>query len=105
MKLTSLPYQPYEVMGEIYGKISALNFKSPIKTIKVENVNKNNGLKDLTLVITNETRVYKNLTGKTPEKEPMLLTDTALMVGQGVTVVYLRDEVKSRALFITITKE
>lgn len=89
------------IIGEIYGKISALNLKSPIKTVEVTNRDKDSPMKKLTLVISPDTRIAKNI-GK---QEPMALPKEALKDGQEVTAVYSRSEFKAEALFITITKE
>jgi hypothetical protein len=89
------------VTGEIYGKITSLNLKSPIKTIEIANRDKENPLKKIILIISGDTRIVK----KTGEQEPMTLSETSLMPGQEVTAQYMRDELKTEALFITITKE
>jgi hypothetical protein len=103
-KLTeSLGKQPLlkPIMGEIYGKIKSLNLKSPIKTIAIVNRDKNSPVKKITLIISGDTRIVK----KTAGEEPIPLMKEALKVGQEVTVVYSKTELKSEAIFITITKE
>lgn len=90
-----------KVMGEIQGRINSLNLKSPVKTIEITNRDKDSQLTKLTLFLTNNTRVAKT----TKDKEPMYLSTSALREEQEVTAVYIRDELKSEALFITITKE
>lgn len=89
------------IVGEIYGRVSSVNLKSPIKTIKVTNRDKDSPLKKITLIISPDTRIAK----KIAEEEPIALSAGALKAGQEVTAVYSRDEFKSEALFITITKE
>jgi len=87
--------------GEIYGRITAVNFNAPIKTIEVANRDRNDPLKAVTLIISPDTRIAKNIA----ENEPMALGANALKIGQDVTAVYSRTEYKTEALFITITKE
>lgn len=89
------------LIGEIYGKIKKINLKSPIKTIEVENRDKDSPLKQITLIISPGTQIVK----KIGQEEPMTLRLEALKAGQEVTCIYSRDEFKSEALFITITKE
>lgn len=87
------------IIGEIYGKITALNLKSPIKTIEVANQNKESSVKNLILVISPDTRIVK----KIGQEEPLGLRPDALKIGQRVTAVYSKGELKTEALFITIT--
>jgi hypothetical protein len=87
------------IIGEIYGKITAVNLRSPIKTLEVTNLDKNSPLKNITLVVSPDTRIAK----KIGQEEPMGLRPDALKVGQKVTVVYSKGELKTEALFITIT--
>jgi len=89
------------IVGEIYGKITSLNFKSAVKTVKVANQDKDSPLENVILIITPDTRIVK----KVGEEEPMALRIEALKVGQKVTAMYSKDELKAEALFITITKE
>ncbi|MFA5319657.1 MAG: hypothetical protein WBE75_05165 [Candidatus Omnitrophota bacterium] len=87
--------------GEIYGKIGAVDLNSPFKTVLVVNRNTSDALKNISLVITQNTRIAK----KIGMAEPINLLPNALAAGQEVTAVYARDELKSEALYITITKE
>jgi len=87
--------------GEIYGKIGAVDLNSPFKTVLVVNRNSSDALKQIPLIITQNTRIAK----KIGMAEPINLLPNALTVGQEVTAVYARDELKSEALYITITKE
>jgi len=88
------------IMGEIYAKITAVNLKSPIKTLEVANQDKDSPIKELTLVISPDTRIVK----KIGAEEPLGLRAEALKAGQKVTVVYSKGELKAEALFITITE-
>ena len=88
--------------GEIKGKISSLNLRSPIKTMKVTYLDKDNQLIDKVLLLTSNTVVAKK---KLDADEPRRLSLNSLKEGQEVAVVYARDERKTEALFITITKE
>jgi hypothetical protein len=90
-----------KIVGEIYGTISSVNLKSPIKTIEIANRDKENPLKKIILIISGDTRIVK----KIGEQEPMTLSDKALKPKQEVTTVYTRDEQKREAIAITITKE
>lgn len=87
--------------GEIYGKISAMDLKSPFKTLTVTNRDSSDALKKICTIITQNTRIVK----KIGAAEPIILLPNALSVGQEVTLVYARDELKNEALYITITKE
>ena len=87
--------------GEIYGKISAMDIKSPFKTLTVTNRDSSDALKKISAIITQNTRIVK----KIGAAEPIILLPKALSVGQEVTLVYARDELKNEALYITITKE
>lgn len=89
------------IVGEIYGIVTSVNLKSPIKTIEIDNQDKSSPMKKITLMISPDTRIVK----KIGEEEPMALRVGALQTGQEVTVVYSHGELKSEALFITITKE
>jgi len=95
------PTRELLVMGEIYGRVTAVNLKSPIKTIEVANRDKDSPLKKITLLITGKTRIAK----KIGEQEPMTLTEKALKPKQEITAAYVRGEFKSEAIAITITKE
>ena len=89
------------IYGEIYGTVSSINLKSPIKTIEIINRDKDNPLKKIILIMSGNTRIAK----KIGNQEPMALSEKALVAGQEITAVYLRGEFKTEALFITITKE
>ncbi len=89
------------IIGEIYGKIESVNVKSPIKTIEIANRDQSSPLRKIILIISPDTRIVKNI----DEEEPITLTPAALKTGQEVIVMYSRDELKSEALLITITKE
>ena len=89
------------VTGEIYGRVTAANLKSLIKTVEIANRDKNNPLQKIILIISSDTRVVK----KIGEQEPIVLNERALIPGQEVTAVYVRDEFKTEAIAITITKE
>jgi len=89
------------ITGEIYGKITSANLKSPIKTITVANQDKDSPIESITLIITADTRIVE----KIGEKEPLALRTDALKTGQSVTAVFSKDELKTEALLITITKE
>ena len=89
------------VLGEIYGSIAEANINTPMQTITVVNKNKTSSLKQLVLLITGNTQIFK----KIGAEEPIVLLPDALRRGQELTVVYSRDELKNEALYITITKE
>jgi hypothetical protein len=89
------------IVGEIYGVVSFINLKSPIKTVEIANRDKDSPLKKITLIISPDTRIAK----KIGEEEPMAFGVNALRAGQEVTCMYSRGELKSEALFITITKD
>ncbi|MFH0913019.1 MAG: hypothetical protein V1884_01885 [Candidatus Omnitrophota bacterium] len=89
------------ITGEIYGKITSANLRSPIKTITVANQDKDSPIESITLIITAGTRIVE----KIGEKEPLALRTDALKTGQNVTAVFSKDELKNEALLITITKE
>lgn len=90
------------IRGELYGKITSVNLRAPIKTIEITNRDKSSPLKKMSLIISSNTRVARKL-GE--QEEIMALSPKALKRGQEVTVVYSREGVKNEALFITITKE
>jgi len=89
------------VMGEVYGEIAEVNLKSPVKTIVIASQDKANPRKNITLILSPDTRIAK----KIGQAEPLVLLPEALKTGQRVTIVYSRDEFKSTALLITVTKE
>jgi len=92
-------------MEEVRGRLIALNLRSPIKTMEVAFLDKDNQELTRSLLLTSSTRVAKRgLDGE----EPMYISVNALRVGQEVNVIYSwdsRDERKNEALFITIMKE
>ena len=88
---------------EIQGTISKLNLRFPIKTIEIKHRDKDNQEIKSVLLIGPNTTIAKR--SDVADKEPMHLSRNALRVGQEVNVVYSRSELKSEALFITITKE
>ena len=89
------------ITGEIYGTITESNFRSPIKNIVVKNREQNSLIPSLTIIITADTRVVKNI-GTT---QPVSLPADSLTPGQHVTVMYSTNEIRTEALYITITKE
>jgi len=93
---------PYAIIGEIYGDISEASLKSPIKSITVVNQDKNSPIRELTLLITSDTRVAKRNSG---DDNPYNLAATSLKAGQKVAAMYSKDNLKASALTITILKE
>ncbi|MCM8780763.1 MAG: DUF502 domain-containing protein [Candidatus Omnitrophica bacterium] len=89
------------VVGEIYGTVSEINLKSPIKTVEIFNQDKDNPIQKVVLVISPDTRIVK----KIGNEEPIALSTKALKTGQEVTAVYFKGELKNEALYITITKD
>jgi len=85
------------------GTISSINLRSPIKTIEITYQDKDNQLRKEVLLLSPNTRIAKK--NIADDKEPMYLSVNSLQSGQRITAVYSRDERKSEALFITITKE
>lgn len=91
-------------IGQIKGVISAINFRSPIKTIKVTFRDKNKKPVNKNFILSSGTYIAK----KQPQGEGMMRVDIeSLRKGQEVSVGYSHDELKRRsdALFITIIKE
>lgn len=89
-------------VGQIKGIITAVNFRAAIKTIKIAFRDKDNAPLSKTLIVNPSTYVAK----KQPESEGMTqITINSLRKGQEVSIGYARDERKTEALFITITKE
>lgn len=102
--LSQLPKQglvPQIITKE--GTISSVNLRAPIKTIEIAYLDKDNQPRKGVLLISPNTRIAKR--NIADDKEPIYVTANSLQIGQEVTVVYSRDELKSEALFITITKE
>ena len=93
---------PYAIIGEIYGNISEASLNSPIKSITVVNQNKNSPIRELTLLITSDTRVAKRNSG---DDNPYNLAVTSLKTGQKVAAMYSKDDLKASALTVTILKE
>jgi len=89
------------IVGEIYGKVIATTPRKPVKSIEVESRDTDGGRRALTILIGPETRIIKKLGGS----EPVGQTAEQLKVGQEVTVVYRRRELRTEADYITITKE
>lgn len=90
------------VMGEIYAKITSINLKSALKTVEAANRDKNSPIEKITLMITADTHIAKKM-GEA--QEPVSLKAEALKAGQEITAVYSKDEFKTEAIYITITKE
>jgi len=94
---------PRQSIIQIKGKISALNLiRSAVKTVEITFNDKDNQVIKKTLLLSQNTRVAKK---NADTGEPLYLNIDSLKVGQEVAVGYSRDESKSEALFITITKE
>lgn len=89
------------IVGEIYGKIKSINLQSVPKALEIQAIDKTSPLKTLTVIITGGTRIVKHI--KSTEPSPLLPEN--LKNGQRVTVVYTRNEIRTEALFITVTKE
>ena len=87
--------------GEIYGKISKVDLNAPFKSVLITNRDQSDPLKQVSIIITQNTRIVK----KIGMAEPLNVLTNSLSVGQEVTAVYARDDLKSEAIFITITKE
>jgi hypothetical protein len=93
-----------KIVGEIYGKITALKIgpNSPIKSVEITNSDQASPIKKVNLVISLDTIIAKKLS---EQSEPVALSSKALRVGQEVTAVYSKTELKTEAIYITITKE
>ncbi|MFA5090169.1 MAG: hypothetical protein WC510_03925 [Candidatus Omnitrophota bacterium] len=90
------------VTGEIQGKISALNLKTPVKNLEITNRNKQSAIKKITLLIDSQTRIVR----KNERSEPVAAGVNTLKEGQEVAAVYCtKDDLTNQGLFITITKE
>ncbi|MEK6715737.1 MAG: hypothetical protein AABY43_06835 [Candidatus Omnitrophota bacterium] len=97
-------FQPPPLISQLKGIISAINFRSPIKTIKVTFRDKNKKPVNKNFILSSGTYIAK----KEPQSEGMMRVDIeSLRKGQEVSVGYSRDELRRRsdALFITIIKE
>ncbi len=90
-----------EVMGEIYGVIKACNTRAAVKTLEIANADAQSPLRSLTVILTSETRITKRIGGA----DPAPLLPQNLRPGQRVTVVYSRNEFRSKALYITVIRE
>jgi hypothetical protein len=88
------------IVGEMKAIIKNTSMHAVIKTIDIENTDKSNPLTKLTLQITAETRIAKQTVAG-----PAPFTLEQLQPGQRVTIVYEQTEKRTRALFITVTKE
>jgi hypothetical protein len=89
------------IVGEIYGKIKTANLQSVPKTVEIQVLDKTSPIKTLTVIITAGSRIVKHI----KDTEPTPLLPENLKVGQRVTVVYTRNEIRTEALFITVTKD
>lgn len=89
------------IYGECTGEVVAVNMKSPIKTVEVKTTGKETPGKTITMIIAPDTLIIK----KVGDSEPLSFAASVLAPGQEVTAVYNRDEFKTTALAITITKE
>lgn len=97
--VVQIPRPP--MIGVIYGTITACNLRSAIQTIDIQNIDPNNALKSVTVLVTDATRIAKRI----GSAEPVVLAPESLQVGQRVTVSYSRSELRTNAMFITVTKE
>jgi hypothetical protein len=88
-------------IGEIYGTITACNFKSAVTTIDVLNIDKKSPLRSITVLITADTKIAKRI----GSAKPADITPDRLKPGQRVTVVYSKNDIRADAMFITVTKE
>jgi hypothetical protein len=71
------------------------------KTFEIQALDKTSSIKTLTVIITASTRIVKHI----KDTEPSPLLPENLQIGQRVTVVYTRNEIRTEALFITVTKD
>ena len=92
-------------IGQFSGKISAVNVKSPIKTLEIVNSDQDSPMKKLSLIITINTTIAKNIAKPGQKEQIIALTDRSLKPGQQVNVMYSRDKFKTEAMLITIVKE
>ncbi len=100
--LSPLQSQGLVQMGELEGKISAINLRTPIKTVEVTYPDKDGRLINGNFLLTSRTRIARStLEGE----EPIYVSINSLEAGQKVTLVYSRDERQTEALFITIKQE
>lgn len=86
--------------------IQSLNMRTPIKTMEVRFQDKDGKTETKTLFIGQGARVAKKKAKMDDTKEPFVdVSLNSLKVGQEVSVVYARDELKNEAVIITITKD
>jgi hypothetical protein len=95
------PNRSQGIVGEIYGTIKSINLQSVPKTIEIQALDKTSPLQTLTVIIISGTRMVKHI----KDTEPSPLLPENLKIGQRVTVVYTRNEIRTEALFITVTKD
>ncbi|MDD4940486.1 MAG: hypothetical protein PHS64_05255 [Candidatus Omnitrophica bacterium] len=88
------------MIGEIYGTIRQVNLRSPVKTVEIRNSDHKSDLKSVTVVITAKTRIARVVKGK----EPVLMLPENLKTGQPVVVMYDKNEIRTEALSIAVTK-
>jgi hypothetical protein len=88
-------------IGEIYGTITDCNFRAAVKTIDIQNSDAESPLRSITVLITAETKIVRRIGAA----EPQSLTPDSLQTGQRVTVVYSKNDIRTNAMFITVTKE
>lgn len=88
------------IIGEIYGTIRQVNLRSPLKTVEIRNSDTKSTLKSVTVVITAKTRIARAVKGK----EPVPMMPENLKAGQQVVVMYDRNEIRTEALSIAVTK-
>jgi len=97
----AVSYGPSAVIGQIWGEITFLDLKSPIKTVEITNDDKDSALKKIALIIGSGTVIAK----KIGEQAPLFISTDGLRIGQKVEVMYSREELKSEAMSITVKKE
>ncbi|RKY31473.1 MAG: hypothetical protein DRP74_04750, partial [Candidatus Omnitrophota bacterium] len=83
----------------IKAKIKSINLKSPVKTMVIISREKDIPRREITLLLTTNTRVFKNMP---KEKEPLLISEKMLKRGQKVNVVYHSEEFQKEALSIML---
>lgn len=93
--------KPAPITGEISGTITALNLRSPIKTIEITDPSPDAVIKKVVVLLKPTTSV----TRKGGAQGPLVVASTALKVGQSVSVSYTRKETVSTALAISILSE
>jgi hypothetical protein len=93
--------KPAPIAGEISGKITALNLRSPIKTAEITDPNPDAVIKKVVVLLKPTTSVTK----KGGAQGNLVVASTALKLGQTVSVAYTREETVSTALAISILSE